>query len=144
MNNKEEKSISQLEGWSWKGDIPVKGNSTYEEYNYYVLHNKPLKDYSLEDVYFMIGQEVGLKYFLPIAVDQLSRDPLLEACDYHGDLLGRLMQLEKKVWHEFPDLYRTVANLVKGNESLLSSPVLTHDLRKFLKSTIKPFLELNV
>jgi len=104
--NKEKKSISQLEGWSWNIEIPDEDDSSYEEYNFYLLHNKPLKDYSVEDLYFMIGQESGLKYFIPIAIELLSKDLLLKADDYPGDLLMRVLGVEDDFWNAFPRVYK--------------------------------------
>lgn len=142
MQNPLNRSISQLEGWNWKGEIPVKGNSTYEEYNYYMLHNKPLCDYTKADVYFMIGQEAGMKYFLPMAIGYLNENLMVEAEDYPGDLLHRLTTLDKKWWDQFPDHHNELVKLLKDYETLLADPDMFYETRKLLRVAIRNFLEV--
>jgi hypothetical protein len=140
MSDDKKKSISQLEGWSWNTDIPAKDNSSFEEYNFYLLHNKPIKNYSLEDVYFMIGQESGLKYLVPIAIEYLSNAPLLKADDYPGDLLGRVLLIKKDFWGSFPEHHKALLRIIKKDNLPLPSPEVTDDVNKFLDRSIKSFL----
>ncbi|TGE25571.1 hypothetical protein E5K00_10395 [Hymenobacter aquaticus] len=104
MNNK---SISQLEGWSWNQPIPDEDNSSYEEYNFYVLHKKPVNEYTPEDLGFMITQESGLKYVLPLAIGILKSNPFVSA-NYPGGLLTSVLGLPKTIWEQSPHLYNEV------------------------------------
>ncbi|BDD06802.1 contact-dependent growth inhibition system immunity protein [Aureibacter tunicatorum] len=110
--NKEKKSISQLEGWSWNAEVPVEENSSYEEYNFYLLHNKPLKDYYPEDVYFMIGQESGLKFLVPVAIEFVSKDIFFKADDFSGDLLSRLLRVDDSFWERIPEYYKKIIYVI--------------------------------
>ena len=86
------KSISELEGWKCK--IPVEGDDSYVVRNYYRLHNVPIKNYNLADLRFMIGQNAGLEYLVPIALEKLKEDIFLEAEFFEGDLLKGLFRIE--------------------------------------------------
>lgn len=97
---KTKKSLSELEGWSWNTEIPSEDNSSYEEYNFYLLHKKPLNEYSDSDIYFMIGQESGLKYFMSQAVNLLLPNLIVQIEDYPGDLLCRVLRIEE-IWSFF-------------------------------------------
>ena len=139
MDNKEKKSISQLEDWTWNTEIPIKENSSYEEYNFYVLHNKPIKDYSNEDLYFMIGQESGLKYFVPLAIKILSTDLFLQADDYPGDLLHRVLSLEKAYWIKNPLLYKDLYKLIKN----VKIQNIQKNTNIIIKNNLNYFVNLN-
>lgn len=139
----ERKSISQLEGWSWKSEIPKKGNCSYEEYNFYLLHNKPIKDYSTEDIYFMIAQESGLKYLIPIAIETLSKDLHIQADDYPTDLLTRVLNVDEEYWKEYPSNYEKLSILVKTNLRIKdldgSTGIYTWEIIKYLKKVLDKF-----
>jgi hypothetical protein len=51
MNSISGKSISELEGWKWKGKIPTE-NDAYAEFRFYQLHNLPISNLTLSDIYF--------------------------------------------------------------------------------------------
>ncbi len=53
----------------------------------HALRRKPLKDFSPGDMRVMIGQEIGLPYLLPMALEALVADPLVEGDYFPGDLL---------------------------------------------------------
>lgn len=142
MSNPERKSISQLEGWTWKLEVPDKENSSYEEYNFYLLHDKPIGDYSAEDVYFMIGQDSGLKYIVPMAIELLSDDLFLEADDYPGDLLQRMLSLEKSFWERNPQMYKSLYTLVKDIK--LPNPDLQYYINKPIKLAWNSFMGLEI
>jgi CDI immunity proteins len=147
MNNEVKKSISQLEGWIWSQDIPDKTNSTYEELKFYQLHNKPINNYSVEDIYFMIGQylnsggESGLKYFVPLALVYLNDNLLTEAEDFAGDLLARLLIIDFVFWETNPKCYNLLKSALKENAQLLKNTDLPYDLVKLLRNRIVLFLE---
>ena len=62
----------------------------------------------------MIGQNIGLDYLMPIAIEQLQRNPLAAGDFYPGDLLEKVLQVQADFWLTHPDLRRVVAHLVKG------------------------------
>jgi len=132
------KSISEIGGWNWKGDIPTLDNSSYEEYQYYNLHRKPIKDYTIDDIYFMIGQEECLSILVPIALEFLSKDIFVKADDYPTDLLERLLLLHK-YWESHPDEKRKLLDLLGDAEKKLDDLILNFKIKKELKKLIIEF-----
>ncbi len=59
---------------------------------------KPLCQLTDEELRCMIGQKIGLAYLLPLAVERLQDDPLLEASMFPGDLLTVLLRLDPEEW----------------------------------------------
>lgn len=47
----------------------------------------------------MIGQNIGLKYLIPLAVQVLKKDCLAEGHFYPGDLLKSILTSEKEYWN---------------------------------------------
>lgn len=123
-------SISQLEGWSWNSDIPIENDSSYVVYNFYQLHNKPLKDYIPEDVHFMIGQDTGLKYLIPIALELLNDNLILEAVYYPGDLLRQIMQVSTEYWKKNKDHYDRLNQIIDKNTTLLTDLKIIQEFKK--------------
>jgi len=62
------------------------------------LRGKPLGDFSVEDLRIMIGQGVGLRWLVPIAIEALEQDPLVEGDLYPGDLLASLLKVDQEFW----------------------------------------------
>ncbi|MFD4208614.1 contact-dependent growth inhibition system immunity protein [Micromonospora tulbaghiae] len=57
------------------------------------LRRKPLAEFTVEDLRVMIGQEIGVPALLPLALQVLRRDPLVEGDYYPGDLLANVLRL---------------------------------------------------
>jgi hypothetical protein len=95
MEQIENKSISELGKWKWKDEIPNEGDSFVVK-NYYRLHNLPIKEYDLADLRFMIGQNEGLEYLVPIAINALTNDIFIETDLYPSDLLCSLLQINNE------------------------------------------------
>lgn len=144
MSSKEKKSISQLEGWSWNMDIPKEEDSSYEEYNFYLLHNKPIKDFSVADIYFMIGQESGLKYFIPMSIDYLLKDLFLTAEDYPGDLLRRVLNIEASFWLSAPKEHGRLLKALNEKWEDEKEIDTINEIRKALISSRDFFLQLKI
>lgn len=66
-----------------------------------LLHQK-LADFSIEDLRIMIGQNIGLAYLIPLALEALDKNILAEGDFYPGDLLKSVLHSEKEYWrHHF-------------------------------------------
>ena len=144
MNKQEERSISQLEGWQWKSEIPNEENYSWDEYNFYLLHTKPLKDYTMEDILFSIRQKSGLRYMIPWAIDLLNDDLLLEAECYKGDLLQAMLDLSKNNWKDNQDMYNRFNNLILSNRDMIESFIFSDGFNRSLRDSLKNFLNINI
>jgi len=76
------------------------------------LRTKPLKDFTVADLRIMIGQQVALNRLVPLALDGLRPDPLVEGDCYPGDLLA-VLRVNAAFWKRFPDLEVELRKLTK-------------------------------
>jgi hypothetical protein len=77
------KTLDELEGVAW-------GPPTYDSYLVTTCHRlrtKPIGEFDVEDLRIMIGQNIGLPYLLPLALDRLEGNLWAEGHMYPGDLL---------------------------------------------------------
>jgi contact-dependent growth inhibition (CDI) system CdiI-like immunity protein len=93
------------------------------------LYTKPLRDFTVENLRVMIGQSIGLEFFVSLAVELLRDNPFAEGDYYPGDLLSVVMRIESSFWQTHPDLYWSVLEVVAGLPSLMS--VLTDAIHRF-------------
>src|SRR5216683_695613 len=102
------KSLQELEGQDWgEGDYP-----SYLVRTCHALRRKPLRDFTVEDLRIMIGQNIGLEYLVPLAIERLQRDPFAAGDFYPGDLLGSVLKVQSSFWQQRPDLRQAVAAIV--------------------------------
>lgn len=46
----------------------------------------------------MIGQEIGLNYLIPLAIEQLAQNIFAEGDMYEGDLLTNVLDIDTEYW----------------------------------------------
>lgn len=102
-------SLQELEGQDWGEDDYF---PSYLVRTAHVLRRKPLRDFTVEDLRLMIGQNMGLDYLVPLAIEYLQRDPLAAGDFYEGDLLGSVLTLEPDFWRCRPDLRQAVEEII--------------------------------
>jgi hypothetical protein len=101
------KSLQQLEGDDW-------GEPTYDSHlvtECHRLRQVPLREFTAEDLRIMIGQQIGLSYLIPIALEVLRADPFAQGAFYCGDLLAAVLRAEVAFWRQFPELRREAAGI---------------------------------
>ncbi len=142
MKNIGDKSISELEGWKWNNEVPLESES-YVVWNFYRLHNYPVKNYNLADFRFMIGQETGLEYLVPIALKKLEDDLFIEAELYPGDLFCSLLLINtsQNYWENHLKEKKELIELFQNQKKRLGSLHLNEAILKKIKEEYKAFLE---
>src|SRR5215831_6025809 len=93
------------------------------------LYEKPLKDFTTEDLRIMIGQQIGLEFLVPIALERLAENPFAEGDFYPGDLLMTLLRLPAGYWHKQPDLRWELADIVQDAASTIDT--LLPEIKRF-------------
>ncbi|MGV9573663.1 contact-dependent growth inhibition system immunity protein [Streptomyces nigra] len=120
-------SPEELEGRRWS--VPAGGETrlmaTVRE-----LRRKPIGGLTVEDMRLLIGQDVGLAYLLPLAMEVLRVTPLAEGDMYEGDLLAAVLTRSAEVWRDFPELRREVREIV--SELADVPPTLKREVEEFL------------
>lgn len=111
------KTLQELENDDW-------GESAYSSYLVTTCHRlrrKPLMEFTDEDLRIMIGQNIGLPYLMPIAVERLV-DNYFSSGDFNrGDLLRNVLKVEASFWKKHPKLWWEVDSVVSGVEDLLQT-----------------------
>lgn len=102
-----DKSLQQLDGQDW-------GEPAYDSHlvtECHRLRRVRLSGFSVEDLRIMIGQSIGLRYLVPLALEQLRRKPLAAGDYYAGDLLAAVLRADPNFWNEYQDLHRDVQQI---------------------------------
>ena len=102
------KSLQELEGQGW-------GDPTYHSSLVTTCHRlrrKPLDQFTTEDLQVMIGQQISLPILVPLAVERLEADPLVEGRYYPGDLLAAVLGIDRAFWTIHPDSLQRVRRVL--------------------------------
>ncbi len=83
--------------------------------------NVPLNKYSFDDLRFMILQEFGLSYLIPMGLNVLKENPLIESAYYEGDLLSAVIKVDKTYWLENKEEYNKLREILRTNIILINS-----------------------
>jgi hypothetical protein len=77
------------------------------------LRNVPLDAFTTEDLRIMIGQQVGLNYLIPLALETLSLDLFAEGNFYEGDLLNNVLAIPTAFWDENKEYWNKLNDLIR-------------------------------
>ena len=83
------------------------------------LRKKQLKDFSIEDLRIMIGQNIGLRYLISLAIEALEKNILAEGDYYEGDLLKSVLTSDVNYWIEEPERRSHICQLFNDNMQLI-------------------------
>ena len=99
------------------------------------LLNKPLKDYTIEDLRLMIGQNTGLEYLIPKAIKVLEINIFAEGDFFEGDLLLSVLKSSKEFWKTKLNLHQEIILLFEKNTENLFDFDTTDEIKeKILKA----------
>lgn len=113
-----QKSLQQLEGQDW-GEPDFDSNLVIECHR---LRRIPLREFTAENLRMMIGQQIGLPYPIPIALELLGSDPLAEGDLYQGDLIEAVLRVDSAFWREHPQSRKEMEIVARRAFSLLPAP----------------------
>lgn len=68
-----------------------------------MLRKKKLKDFTTEDLRIMIGQQIGLEYLMPIALEILLKGSKAKGDFFESDLLKSVLEVGKEFWDKNKD-----------------------------------------
>lgn len=88
MDKNDHLTLEQLEKDVWQEPE----FHSYLVVNCHQLRKKRLCDFTVEDLRIMIGQEIGLKFLVPKAIEALSKNPFAGGDFYDGDLLVQVLR----------------------------------------------------
>ena len=80
----------------------------------------PVNTLNVEQLRLLIGQEIGLLYLIPLALDELNKNILAEGDMYEGDLLKNITSVPPAFWINNRELYEEVKLLLEVNSQKIS------------------------
>ena len=89
------RTLEQLEAFPWPA--PDEESTPMIE-RCHALRKIPIGRLSPADLRLLLGQAIGAKFLMPLALELLEADPLTEAEYYPGDLLKAAMSLPAEYW----------------------------------------------
>jgi hypothetical protein len=103
------RSIAELEGIEW----------AISEVDAGPMHRRcmrlrkiPISSLSPGDLRVLIGQDIGLVFLMPLAIEMLERSPLMEAEYFNGDLLCVVLGVEAGFYRKHPSMTARVKKLL--------------------------------
>ncbi|MCR8561670.1 hypothetical protein KXD93_28705 [Mucilaginibacter sp. BJC16-A38] len=95
-NNWRNKTLEALEKSNWGPDT----FGSHLTSTIHQLRKKVLNDFTIEDLRIAIGQQMGLTYLIPIALEVLKDDLFAEGDFYEGDLLQAVLNIDGRFWND--------------------------------------------
>jgi hypothetical protein len=134
-NNWREKSLENLEKDNWS-------EPDYESHLVKTSHQlmkKPLKDFEIEDLRIMIGQNIGLTFLIPLALEKLRENILAEGDFYEGDLLNSVLTSDNEFWIKESNRFGELEEIIQNNVQVLSDvePTLLEKFNELEKQITK-------
>jgi len=90
-----EQSLEQIEQQSW-GDPPDGSSSLIA--TVHELRRKPIGHLTAEDLRVLLSQRVGVDTLMPLVLERLEKEPLLEGDFYPGDVLAAVLRISPEYW----------------------------------------------
>src|SRR5580658_6464547 len=108
-NNWQFKTIENLEKNKW----PHHDFDSFLVKRTQELRKIPLNEFTTEDLCIMIGQQIGLEYLIPLALETLKEDIWAEGDFFEGDLLKNVLAVSTDFWHNNKGYWSMLYLLIK-------------------------------
>ena len=113
-----QKSLEVLENDKWPDEKEYPTGLVKRCYDYRKI---PVDKLTIGELRTLIGQNIGLKYLIPIAIDFLKTDILIEGDLYPGDLLDSVLTIDKNFWTQNLNLKGQFVDLINLNVGKINS-----------------------
>ena len=130
-NNWKNKSLENLEKDIWNEPE----YSSHLVTTCHELRKKQLKNFDIEDLRIMVGQNIGLHFLIPLAIEELKQNILAEGDFYEGDLLSSVLTSETNYWKREKENWLLICNLFNEKKEQLdyTNSDLFQSFKKFKK-----------
>lgn len=92
-------SLEQLENDRW----PPASYDSHLVQTAHRLRSVPIGELTIEDLRLLLGQQIGTRWLMPLALDGLQDEPRAMGDFYPGDLLSSVLAVEASYWEANPD-----------------------------------------
>ncbi|MEU5325028.1 contact-dependent growth inhibition system immunity protein [Streptomyces parvus] len=134
MDNKTDRSktIEQLEGIEWP-DPPSDGTGLVKAVHN--LRKRPINLLTAWDMSRLIGQDVGIPWLLPVALEHLRETATDQPTGgfYDDDLLTAVLTRQSPVWQPNPQWATDLKEIISLLEDI--SPNIRENVQRFLLET---------
>lgn len=125
------RSLEEIENDRW-GDPPADATRLISAA--YALRTRPVGALDAEGLRLLISQQIGQHTLIPLAIDQVERNPLAEGDFYPGDLLDALMRrVPESYWQAHEDQRARVRAVAEALDPDETFDVLYTQANEFLK-----------
>lgn len=132
-------TLSSLLNERWNGYIPTSDDS-YPIRHLYELQDTRISEYTIEDCRFLVSQNIGLEYIIPLAIEILAKNILAAGDFYEGDLLNAVLKVPESFWRKKPLLYHALKEQLNLQKDTLENNIEIHSMKK----TISEFLNTDI
>lgn len=115
-DNWKQQSLAVLENSHWPDEKEYVSGLVKRCHEYRKI---PVGQLTPEQLRTLIGQQFGLPYLIPVALEILTADVLTEGDFYPGDLLEVVLKVKPDFWNSHPQLRAQVAALVQSNMDII-------------------------
>ncbi|MFD2918933.1 contact-dependent growth inhibition system immunity protein [Terrimonas rubra] len=126
--NWQQKTLEVLEKNVWPDPV----DTTMLIKRCHALRKLPLDQFSTEDIRMMIGQQIGLTYLIPLALDILTKDLFAAGDFFEGDLLKNVLEIDTVFWNDNREYWQRLYNLIDHRREEIHSHKF--DTTKFYRS----------
>ncbi|MEK8035059.1 contact-dependent growth inhibition system immunity protein [Ideonella sp. DXS29W] len=131
------RTLEQLEGHPWP---PPPSDATPLMARCHALRKVPIATLSAGDCRLLIGQDVGARHLVPLALNFAEAEPLLDSDYYPGDLLLSLLGVGAEYWSQHRDQYRRLLAVARQAKSALAQAHEPFSSDRKLRKEIDAFL----
>ncbi|MCX4588092.1 contact-dependent growth inhibition system immunity protein [Streptomyces sp. NBC_01481] len=126
-----ERSLEGLEGHRWPDPPP---DATGLVKAVHELRKRPIGSLTADELRRLIGQDVGLPWLLPLALEILRNTAPDQSRGgfYDDDLLSAVLTRRSAAWHATPELARELKDILRILKDL--SPYIESEAEEFLSS----------
>ena len=117
-----DRTIEELEDERWSE--PGFGSHLVSECHR--LRKVQLRLFTIENLRIMLGQNIGSRYLVPIALERLEVEPFAEGDFYPGDLLCNVLSLPHGFWVDNPELRDRAAAVAAAALAAISASGYEH------------------
>lgn len=139
-NNWLSKSLESLEKESW-GEIPK--DESYLVTTCHKLRKKQLREFDIEDLRIMIGQNIGLKFLVPIALKKLDKNILAEGHLYEGDLLKMVLLSDQDYWKTEKENWTKMCALFRNRITEIEKEAAEYETGRNILKAFGDFEKIN-
>jgi glycine betaine/choline ABC-type transport system substrate-binding protein len=109
-DNWQNKSLEKLEKEYW-GDPPY---PSYLVARTHAIRKIQLNELTHDDVAMMLRQNFSLEYIVPLAIERLEVNILI---DEEGEVMEALLNLPAEFWRSHKSYWQTIKNLIEANKT---------------------------